>query len=525
MYKEYFGLKETPFSIVPDPHYLYMSDNHREALAHLLYGINSDNGFVLLTGDVGTGKTTVCRCLLEQMPEGSDIAFILNPRLTVKELLACICDELGIHCPEGNVSNKIFIDRINHYLLDANLKGRRTVLILEEAQNLSPNVLEQIRLLTNLETNERKLLQIIMVGQPELNEMLSRHELRQLKQRITARYHLGPLTKQEVAAYVVHRLSVAGVERRLFSPSSLDRLFRLSGGIPRLINLLCDRALLGTYVQGKDVVDVSTLNKAAREVFGDTGKSGKRKIGWVIAGLFLIAWVVAGASAYYNLRAKAEEKKPVAPLTLSSPQLPAGLPVEKSEGLAYMALFRKWGITKQYQEDIPPCQQAASFGLECLQGIDNLNNLIKLNRPAVLKLFDDQGREFYVALTELRQGKTIVESGHETRTVDMKEIEKRWLGDYSLLWQTPPGYRGIIYPGRKGIDIAWLDMQLAAIQGRKAHNKKMPVYNGELVAQVKNFQLSEGLDQDGTVGPQTIIHLNNAAGSRAPKLLQKQGET
>jgi general secretion pathway protein A len=525
MYKEYFGLKEPPFSIAPDPHYLYMSDKHREALAHLLYGINSDNGFVLLTGDVGTGKTTVCRCLLEQLPENSNIAFILNPKLTVKELLGTICDELGIIYPEGNSSNKVFIDKINHYLLDADAKGRRTVLILEEAQNLSPYVLEQVRLLTNLETNERKLLQIIMVGQPELNEMLSRPELRQLKQRITARYHLGPLTRQDVAVYVVHRLSIAGVEKRIFSPSSLGRLFRLSKGIPRMINLLCDRAMLGTYVQGKDMVDVSTLNKAAREVFGERVKSGKRKAGWALAVLIIIAGLVAGASAYYTIRTRPVEKKTSEPAKVNAPQLPAGLPVENSEGVAYTALFRKWGITKQYQEDIPPCQQAASFGLECLQGIDNLNNLIKMNRPAVLKLFDDQGREFYVALTELQQEKAIVESGHETRTVDVKEIEKRWRGYYSLLWEVPPGYQGDIYPGSKGIDIAWLDMQLAAIQGRKAHKKKVPVYDGDLVGQVRNFQLSEGLDQDGTVGPRTIIHLNNAAGSRAPKLLQKQGET
>ena len=216
MYKEYFGLKEPPFSIAPDPNYLYMSDNHREALAHLLYGINSDNGFVLLTGDVGTGKTTVCRCLLQQLPENSNIAFILNPKVTVDELLATICDELGIGYPKGNSSNKVFIDNINAYLIDANTKGRRTVVIVEEAQNLSPEVLEQIRLLTNLETNQRKLLQIIMLGQPELNLLLSRPELRQLKQRITARYHLGPLTKQELAAYVLHRLSVAGVDRKLF---------------------------------------------------------------------------------------------------------------------------------------------------------------------------------------------------------------------------------------------------------------------------------------------------------------------
>src|SRR5512135_825081 len=241
MYKEYFGLKESPFSIAPDPHYLYMSDNHREALAHLLYGINSDNGFVLLTGDVGTGKTTICRCLLQQLPANSNVAFILNPKVTVDELLATICDELGIGYPPGNTSNKVFIDRINAYLLEANTKGQRIVLIVEEAQNLSTEVLEQIRLLTNLETNVRKLLQIIMVGQPELNELLARPELRQLKQRITARYHLRPLTKQELSSYVLHRLSVAGVNRKLFPSSTIDRLYQLSGGIPRVINLLCDR--------------------------------------------------------------------------------------------------------------------------------------------------------------------------------------------------------------------------------------------------------------------------------------------
>ncbi|MDH4232436.1 MAG: AAA family ATPase [Nitrospirota bacterium] len=525
MYKDYFGLKELPFSIAPDPHYLYMSDTHREALAHLLYGINSDNGFVLLTGDVGTGKTTVCRCLLEQLPENSNIAFIINPKLSVKELLATICDELGIQYPEGNISNKVFIDNINHYLLEANAKGRRTVLILEEAQNLSPYVLEQIRLLTNLETNQRKLLQIIMIGQPELSEMLSRPELRQLKQRITARYHLGPLTRQEVASYVGYRLSKAGGERTIFPSSTLDRLFRLSKGIPRMINLLCDRALLGTYVQGRDMVDAATMNRAAGEVFGETVKSEKRKTGWALAVLIIIAGLVAGASAYYNFRAKTEEIKPTASLTLNSPQLPAGLPFENSEGFAYSALFRKWGITKQYQEDIPPCQQAASFGLECLKGIDNLNNLIKLNRPAVLKLHDDQGREFYVALTELRQEQATVESGHETRTVDVKEIEKRWRGDYVLLWEVPPGYRGDIFPGSRGVAIDWLDLQLAAIQGRKASVKKKSLYDPNLVGQVKNYQLSEGLMPDGTVGPLTVIHLNNAAGSRAPKLLQKQGES
>ena len=272
MYRDYFDLREVPFSIAPDPRYLYMSEGHQEALAHLLYGIRNDGGFVLLTGEVGTGKTTVCRCLLEQIPAGVDVAFILNPKLTADELLAAICDELGIRYPEGNTSAKVFVDCINTALLDAYAKGRKTVLIIEEAQNLSAEVLEQVRLLTNLETSERKLLQIIMVGQPELQEKLSRPELRQVAQRITARYHLGPLSKKEVAAYISHRLEIAGGRSRLFPGPAVGKIFRLTGGVPRLINILCDRALLGAFVQGRESVDVSTAAKAAREVFGETKK-------------------------------------------------------------------------------------------------------------------------------------------------------------------------------------------------------------------------------------------------------------
>src|SRR5512140_1421445 len=267
MYQSYFGLAEAPFSIAPDPRYLYLSQRHQEALAHLLYGVSGDGGFVLLTGEIGAGKTTVCRCLLQQIPVSCDVAYIFNPKLTVEELLSTICVEFGIAYPAGNASIKVFVDCINAYLLDAHAKGRHTVLVIDEAQNLSAEVLEQMRLLTNLETNERKLLQIILLGQPELGLMLERPELRQLSQRIVARYHLGPLTRQEVAAYVRHRLEISGAQRPLFPASLMGRMYRLSGGVPRVINVLCDRALLGTYVQGKERVDRATLAQAAREVF------------------------------------------------------------------------------------------------------------------------------------------------------------------------------------------------------------------------------------------------------------------
>jgi general secretion pathway protein A len=293
LYREYFGLKETPFSISPDPHYFYISEGHREALAHLMYGIKMDGGFVLLTGEVGTGKTTVCRCLLEKVPESCEIAFILNPKMSSAELLAAICDEFRVPYPEGTTSVKELVDRLNDFLLAIHEKGRKAILIIEEAQNLTVEVLEQVRLLTNLETSQRKLLQIIMLGQPELRDMLAKPELRQLSQRITARYHLGPLTKKEISSYVQHRLAVAGLARgELFSRPAMRVLGRLTGGVPRLLNIICDRALLGTYIQGKEKIDKRTLIHAAQEVTGNkisNGIQGRNIRLWVLAVILLLA--------------------------------------------------------------------------------------------------------------------------------------------------------------------------------------------------------------------------------------------
>jgi general secretion pathway protein A len=269
MYTRYFGLTEKPFSIAPDPHFLYFSELHREALAHLLYGIKSDGCLVLLTGEVGTGKTTVSRCLVEQLPESTDIALILNPKLTVNELLATICEELQIEGIESHNSVKYYIDILNHHLLDSHAKGRNTILIIDEAQDLAPDILEQLRLLTNLETHKEKLLKIILLGQPELRQLLDQPELSHVNQRITSRYHLLPLQEQDVLAYVEHRIRIAGGGRaRLFSDKALKRVYELSQGIPRLINVLCDRALLGAYVEEKDQVDQEILEKASYEITG-----------------------------------------------------------------------------------------------------------------------------------------------------------------------------------------------------------------------------------------------------------------
>lgn len=304
MYTKYFGLKEKPFSIAPDPRYLYMSELHREALAHLMYGISGDGCFILLTGDVGTGKTTVCRCLLAQLPDNTDVALIVNPRLTVLELLATICGELEIPSNDGEESVKAYIDRLNDYLLDAHARGRNVALLIDEAQNLSLDLLEQLRLLTNLETDQKKLLKIVLLGQTELRQILNQEEATQISQRITSRYHLLPLDRENSYAYIHHRLAVAGEREKIFSKSALSRIFELSHGIPRLINVLSDRSLLGTYVEEKYMVSSRIVEKAAKEVLGsdvaEAEEKSTRKRLWGRLLLFaLIFFLGAGGASYY----------------------------------------------------------------------------------------------------------------------------------------------------------------------------------------------------------------------------------
>lgn len=296
MYKNFFGITRSPFSIAPDPHFLYMSEGHREALAHLRYGLSEGGGFILLTGEIGAGKTTVCRCILEQAPAETNIAFVLNPKLSAEELLATICDELGIAYPETS-GVKLLIDHLNAYLLAAHAQGQRTVLIIDEAQNLSYEVLEQIRLLTNLETTQQRLLQIILLGQPELQDLLAQPALQQLAQRIAARHHLGPLSKSEAIAYVRHRLALAGMGKSTFAISAIEEIFLLSSGIPRMINLICDRSLLGAFSKGVRRVDKIMAREAAKQVFGSKGSTNPTLISpWIIFGLMVMVTLLIVAA-------------------------------------------------------------------------------------------------------------------------------------------------------------------------------------------------------------------------------------
>ncbi len=540
MYRKHFGLTYLPFSIAPDPRYLYMSDQHREALAHLVYGVTTDGGFVLLTGEVGAGKTTICRCLLEQVPEGTDIAFIINPKVTVDELLASICDEIGIGYPEGTTSNKVFIDRINDHLLDAHARGRKTVIVIDEAQNLSADVLEQIRLLTNLETTERKLLQIIMLGQPELRDMLASSALLQLSQRITARFHLGPLSEKEVDAYVAHRLAVAGGGKHLFSRSALRLLYRLSGGVPRIINLICDRALLGTYVQDKSLVTRSTLRKAASEVFGRKPLLGS----WsplrtalvtmlvVSCGAAIAFFYAGGASSTFtpSVQTPAAAVQPVPAVQPASTQnldsltKPAGLSRSQSRQAAFGVLLKIWGLEAGPGDSDDACRVIAEKGMQCFDATGNLDMLRRLNRPAVLKFQNDDGDEYYGTLTALKEETALVHLGAEERKVPLSELEKYWFGDFVMIWRVPAAYRGAIKPGDKGPAVQWLAAQFAAREGRDSSGKSTQAYDAGLMKKVKRFQIAEGLKPDGVVGPQTIIRLHASSQDGSPTLSGSGGK-
>jgi len=552
MYNEYFGFSEAPFSIAPDPRYLFMSERHREALAHLLYGLRVDGGFVLLTGEVGTGKTTVCRCLLEQVPGDCDIAFILNPKLDTVELLATLCDELHVPVPAGERSIKVLVDLINRHLLAANARGRKTVLIVDEAQNLSNEVLEQLRLLTNLETNQRKLLQIILLGQPELRERLAQPEMRQLAQRIVARYHLEPLSRPDVAAYINHRLSVAGARQPLFPGAVIGRLYRLSGGTPRLINVVCDRALLGAYVEGKAAVDRAILNKASREVLGESvGAPTKRPVARssvVIASALVVALAGGIAAAWqHHLAAPAEAPTPqaaaaavpVAAVTTPTVQLVAEQPPDMRvaqededlrpepsehwlhEVVAVRALFELWRL------DVPPvgidgaCRLAASRNMGCLSREGDLEVLRAMNAPAIVELRQPGGPDFFATLVALEADRARLVLAGRMREVSLDSLRRQWRGNYTLLWRMPPGWYRTVGPGARGSDVAWVVRQLDRWEGIADRQTAGNTYSAGVEQRVRAFQRSNALPEDGVIGPMTLVRLAALADSEAPVLARQ----
>ena len=528
MYTHYFQLKQSPFSIAPDPRYLFMSERHREALAHLLYGVGSGGGFVLLTGEIGAGKTTVCRCFMEQIPENCQLAYIFNPKLSVEELLLSICEEFRIALAPGVASVKGYVDAINAHLLASHAQGKNNVLIIDEAQNLSAAVLEQLRLLTNLETSERKLLQIILIGQPELRTMLARPELEQLAQRVIARYHLGSLTADETASYIRHRLAVAGSTAQTpFAPRLMAQIHALSKGVPRRINLLCDRALLGAYVENQPQVTRQILRRAAGEVFAEEGKpAAGRGLRWPqVAGGVLAGAVVTAALAWHFM--PRPSAVPAAPAVVASvpasasavaaatASTPVSAPVSVPDRNAMLRqLASLWG------EQLPvgdACQAGARAGLRCLHSRGGIAELRVLDRPAMLALRDADGREQLALLTRVQDESATLMLEGKQQSLPLDQLAQRSDGSFTTFWRAPRSWRDEVPLGARGADVDWLAQRLAQQRGLPAPAANLPL-DAEMQGQLRAFQQSQNLRADGLAGPKTYIRLMQLGDNAEPRL-------
>lgn len=515
MYASYFGLAENPFAITPDPRYLFLSARHNEALAHLLYGVTESGGFIQLTGEVGTGKTTLIRSLLEKLPDTVDAALVINPRVGVHEFLQVICRELHVACNPQQSAQEL-IDALNVHLLEAHARGRRVVLIIDEAQALSREVLEQVRLLTNLETSRQKLLQIILVGQPELRDVLARQDLRQLAQRITGRYHLEPLSAKDTRAYVGHRLSVAGALAPIFTASGLRSVWRTTQGVPRLVNILCDRALLGAYTRELRQVDGGLVRRAAREVFPASAAS-RRPLLWLGTAAVVLLSAVTVLAATGRFAGTGVRPSPhavaataVAPVKAAPVETPQAWLADSAHpsdtDTAFGSLFAIWGAHYTPAGIGSGCLEAGQQGLRCLYRKGNWNVLRGFDRPAIITLTDAQGVAHQVVVTKLVADQATLRAGAATVQFATSQLDPLWDGGFLLLWRPNANAPVPLKPGMVGTSVAWLRTQLATLE--HTNDSGSSSYDASLTAAVKQFQASQQLAVDGVAGEETLIYLN-----------------
>jgi len=573
MYLEFFGISDKPFQITPDTRFLYLTPRHRDGLAHLLYGADEAGGFILLTGEVGTGKTMLCRSVLEQMPEHVNVALILNPRQSSKELIASICDELNIPYRRSTTSLKYLVDRLNLYLLKQHAQGKRTVLVIDEAQNLRAEVLEQIRLLTNLEVATQKLLQIILIGQPELQAILARPELRQLTQRITARFHLTPLSKEETAAYIQHRLQIVGFKGELFSNGAVNMVHQLSGGVPRLVNNICERSMMGAYGENVHRIDKSLVRKAAGEVLQP--KERFQPMQWVAGGaiaagtaaLLLSIWGLlpsASQESYANVKSVASDTETLASQAIvedklipqvnevKSENIPAEIPkpavvmqqpalnAEQSSDSflnlindsslrtdnikAFTTIFSYWGLAYPELKGETACERASASQLRCIFGKAGWDEVRRHNRPAVLEIINPAGKRKQIVVLALQGNQVSMNVGGKVVTTSTESVDPYWYGNYLVLWRPPPTGSNVLKEGLIGKDVGWLRDQLDRIEGKpiSTDEKKKLSFDPTLKWRLMEFQRIRGLDVDGVAGRETMIEINTAVNDRSTPVLWRQ---
>lgn len=567
MYTDFFGLHEKPFELSPDPRYLFLSASHREVLGHLIYGIEQGEGFIAITGEVGTGKTTLCRTLLERLGSDSEVAFLFNPHLEPAELLKSINAEFGLSTFGHSIPE--LVDVLNEFLLDKRAQGRSVLLIVDEAQTLSIETLEQIRLLSNLETRTSKLLQIVLLGQPELDDKLESHELRQLRQRIAVRWHLGPLAGAETRDYVHHRLRIAaGRECRVFTDAALASIHRLSGGVPRLINVLCDRALLAAYGDNVRQVDRARVGAVAREVWPQRrsrARGGLRRAGWAA-----LALAIAGAGFAFGLRwsgatdpARREPERarsvgdeapaPVAAVGAAPPARPRAAPesraalappptrppdwdgtagaapseeqlildallplrtAEAANAAVLAAALEVWHLAPGSGGDLSDAELMTALAANDLLTLrleaGDVAALLRVDLPAILRL-RAPGGEARSVLVRRVEGADVylrgVIAGETVRTT-LGDIEARWEGDAYAIWRDYAGLPGSIAAGDSGPQVEWLQDALM----RTGHFTGIPHggFDEATLAAVRAFQTASGIAPDGRVGPLTKIRIYRA---------------
>ena len=587
IYLQHFALAREPFSIVPDPGFLYPSIYHRQAVAHLKYGLDREGGFILLTGEVGTGKTTLTRTMIKRIPPHVRVAYILNSKLNVADVLASICDELDVDLPnasELSLTKQSFtkqcIDALNRNLLAAHAEGKKTLIVLEEAQNLTPEVLETLRLLSNLETSTHKLLHILLVGQPELLDILAQQELRQLNQRVVSRFHLSPLDKDDLSNYINHRLHRAGAKRAIFDSGCAAVLFRLTGGVPRLINLVCHQSLVAAYSTGAQTVSPKLVKQAASEILSEpTNYTGKKF--WLLG---MVVALVLGAGLIYKL-APPELLKRVFPATVQldaqeellatvidpslqavrdqplsafndrpavlfdevlenglAPLLPESIdetsveqqvsiqteqPVSQASANPFVGLLALWGANAEdvySEEELAAVASLTMLRSEKISSAD-MAALEQINRPGIVWLLEESGYLKSYVLEQLGVSDIRLQNRQGTVDIPVEDFQQRWHGSYLDSWRPPQSYVSPLNSTNNGTGnmsnpelVDWLQVQLASLNNSSDIIISGGRYTAAIAQQVLGFQRQQGLVADGILGRETLMRLAQLSGEDVPLL-------
>ena len=536
MYTEFFHLKEMPFSIAPDPRFFFMSDRHKEALTHLTYGLQGAGGFIMLTGEVGTGKTTVSRALIQELTYTTVVGYIHNPAVSELELLATLCDEFKLDYDQHNLSLKVLFDLLHYFLLDNCQQDKACVVIIDEAQLLSTTALEQLRLLTNLDVEHKKLLHIVLIGQPELQQKLKLPELRQLAQRITARYHLLPLTELELASYVAYRLSIASGNPGLFSRKILKLIHRHTAGVPRLVNLVCDKALYYAFKTRDDKITSQHVKAAVTAVAITTPVKANNNAQSLaaLAVTVCLGLVITGFQfGLFNFVEDDSATTPVDKVTpiiattnaeillarasndeMSDKALFSDIKSARHRSAATQFLYKEWGYDIALND--ATCRNAQHANLRCLQRQGNYAQLVQYNLPAVVRLLDNLGEGYYATLLSITPLGVELQLSSSHLLVSQAWFERYWSGDFTLFWTAPSRFKNSLKQHDKGELIRWLDHNVSAALGENALSGTR--FDWPLLKKVMRFQKQSGLTADGIVGPQTMITVVHYADSTVPKL-------